>query len=68
MFPRFGDESRPVKLKRVVEGYPCREGTSIFKFDIILNYKLWPVIQKYHDGKPTLVSTYFYIKIPFLGS
>ncbi|XP_052747667.1 probable ATP-dependent DNA helicase HFM1 [Galleria mellonella] len=52
---RFGDECRPVKLKRVVEGYPCSEGTSIFKFDITLNYKLWPIIQKYHNGKPTLI-------------
>ncbi|XP_039753359.1 probable ATP-dependent DNA helicase HFM1 [Pararge aegeria] len=52
---KFGDECRPVKLKRVVEGYPCPNGTSIFKFDIILNYKLWPIIQKYHNGKPTLI-------------
>ncbi|CAH1638108.1 unnamed protein product [Spodoptera littoralis] len=52
---KFGDECRPVKLKRIVEGYPCAEGTSIFKFDIILNYKLWPIIQKYHCGKPTLI-------------
>uniref|UniRef100_A0A2A4IWG5 Helicase C-terminal domain-containing protein n=1 Tax=Heliothis virescens TaxID=7102 RepID=A0A2A4IWG5_HELVI len=55
VFYKFGDECRPVKLKRIVEGYPCSEGTSIFKFDIILNYKLWPVIQKYHCGKPTLI-------------
>ncbi|XP_045772503.1 probable ATP-dependent DNA helicase HFM1 [Maniola jurtina] len=52
---KFGDECRPVKLKRVVEGYPCPVGTSIFKFDIILNYKLLPIIQKYHNGKPTLI-------------
>ncbi|CAH0585842.1 unnamed protein product [Chrysodeixis includens] len=55
VFHKFGDECRPVKLKRIVEGYPCPEGSSIFKFDIILNYKLWPVIQKYHSGKPTLI-------------
>ncbi|CAH2048513.1 unnamed protein product, partial [Iphiclides podalirius] len=55
VYYKFGDECRPVKLKRVVEGYPCPEGTSIFKFDIILNYKLWPIIQKYHSGKPTLI-------------
>ncbi|KAJ8721970.1 hypothetical protein PYW08_004372 [Mythimna loreyi] len=55
VFYKFGDECRPVKLKRIVEGYPCAEGTSIFKFDIILNYKLWPIIQKYHSGKPTLI-------------
>ncbi|XP_063535997.1 probable ATP-dependent DNA helicase HFM1 [Cydia strobilella] len=55
VFHRFGDECRPVKLKRIVEGYACAEGTSIFKFDLILNYKLWPIIQKYYDGKPTLI-------------
>ncbi|CAH2096376.1 unnamed protein product [Euphydryas editha] len=55
VYYKFGDECRPVKLKRVVEGYHCAEGTSIFKFDIILNYKLWPIIQKYHNGKPTLI-------------
>ncbi|XP_045541613.1 probable ATP-dependent DNA helicase HFM1 [Papilio machaon] len=55
VFYKFGDECRPVKTKRVVEGYPCPVGTSIFKFDITLNYKLWPIIQKYHDNKPTLI-------------
>ncbi|KAL4707758.1 hypothetical protein ACJJTC_001704 [Scirpophaga incertulas] len=55
VFYKFGDECRPVKLQRVVEGYPCQDGTSIFKFDIILNYKLWPIIQKYYNGKPTLI-------------
>ncbi|XP_064072745.1 probable ATP-dependent DNA helicase HFM1 [Vanessa tameamea] len=55
VYYKFGDECRPVKLKRIVEGYPCADGTSIFKFDIVLNYKLWPIIQKYHAGKPTLI-------------
>ncbi|KAG7308813.1 hypothetical protein JYU34_006048 [Plutella xylostella] len=55
VYHKYGDECRPVKLKRIVEGYPCSEGTSIFKFDIILSYKLWPIIQKYYDGKPTLI-------------
>ncbi|CAK1556399.1 unnamed protein product [Leptosia nina] len=56
VFYKFGDECRPVKLKLLVEGYPCAEGSSIFKFDIILNYKLWQIIQKYHNKKPTLAS------------
>ncbi|XP_038210055.1 probable ATP-dependent DNA helicase HFM1 [Zerene cesonia] len=55
VFYKFGDECRPVKLKLVVEGYPCAEGSSLFKFDIVLNYKLWPIIQKYYNGKPTLI-------------
>ncbi|XP_073956521.1 uncharacterized protein [Choristoneura fumiferana] len=55
VFYKFGDECRPVRLRQVVEGYACAEGTSIFKFDIILNYKLWSIIQKYYNGKPTLI-------------
>ncbi|KAJ0176747.1 hypothetical protein K1T71_007926 [Dendrolimus kikuchii] len=55
VFYKFGDECRPVKLKRVVEGYPCPDGMSIFKFDIVLNYKIAPIIQKYYNGKPTLI-------------
>ncbi|KOB75207.1 ATP-dependent DNA helicase MER3 [Operophtera brumata] len=31
---KFGDECRPVRLRRVVEGYHCAENTSIFKFDL----------------------------------
>ncbi|XP_041978892.1 probable ATP-dependent DNA helicase HFM1 [Aricia agestis] len=55
VFYKFGDECRPVRLRRIVEGYPCPAGASIFKFDIILNYKIWPIIQRYHNGKPTLI-------------
>lgn len=44
---------RPVKLKKIVLGYQA--GTSAFKFDITLNYKLQDVILRYSDGKPTLV-------------
>ncbi|RVE51677.1 hypothetical protein evm_003649 [Chilo suppressalis] len=73
VFYKFGDECRPVKIHRVVEGYPCPDGTSIFKFDIILNYKLWPIIQKYHNGKPTLGYNYtlpyltlLYLTLPYV--
>ncbi|XP_068633518.1 probable ATP-dependent DNA helicase HFM1 [Battus philenor] len=55
IFYKFGDECRPVKVKRVVEGYPCPRGASIFQFDIFLNHKLWPIIHKYHNGKSTLI-------------
>ena len=47
------DSNRPVKLHRVVLGYP--ESTSSFKFDMTLNYRLAGVIQSYSDNKPTLV-------------
>lgn len=48
------DEShRPVRLRRVVLGYP--DTTTEFKFDLSLNYRLGGVIQVYSDQKPTLV-------------
>ena len=48
------DEShRPVRLRRVVLGYP--DANSEFKFDFSLNYRLSGVIQCYSDQKPTLV-------------
>ena len=48
------DEShRPVRLRRVVLGYP--DANSEFKFDLSLNYRLSGVIQCYSDQKPTLV-------------
>ena len=47
------DSNRPVKLHKVVLGYP--ESTSSFKFDMTLNYRLGGVIQSYSDNKPTLV-------------
>ncbi|XP_078484330.1 putative ATP-dependent DNA helicase HFM1 [Ciona intestinalis] len=50
------DESyRPVKLRKVVLGYPWSSNGSEFKFDINLNYKLGNVIHTYSEGKPTLV-------------
>lgn len=48
------DEShRPVRLRRVVLGYP--DASSEFKFDLSLNYRLGGVILLYSDQKPTLV-------------
>ena len=50
------DESyRPVRLRKVVLGYPCSEEYSAFRFDIGLNYKLSSIIATYSDRKPTLV-------------
>ncbi|KAK7086950.1 ATP-dependent DNA helicase MER3 [Halocaridina rubra] len=46
---------RPVKLRRVVLGYDCRENWSEFRFEISLNYKLPSVIATYSSNKPTLV-------------
>ncbi|XP_073427861.1 probable ATP-dependent DNA helicase HFM1 [Dendrobates tinctorius] len=50
------DEShRPVKLRKVVLGFPCSSNQTEFKFDLSLNYKIAGVIQTYSDQKPTLV-------------
>ncbi|TSQ69527.1 putative ATP-dependent DNA helicase HFM1 [Bagarius yarrelli] len=50
------DEShRPVKLRKVVLGFPCGKNQNEFKFDLSLNYKMASVIQTYSDQKPTLV-------------
>lgn len=56
MLSRFGDDMRPVKLKKVVLGYHYNPQISTpFKFDIMLNYKLQGVILQHAEGKPTLV-------------
>ncbi|KAG8511046.1 putative ATP-dependent DNA helicase HFM1, partial [Galemys pyrenaicus] len=50
------DEShRPVKLRKVVLGFPCSSNQTEFKFDLTLNYKIASIIQTYSDQKPTLV-------------
>ncbi|XP_037537228.1 probable ATP-dependent DNA helicase HFM1 [Nematolebias whitei] len=50
------DEShRPVKLRKVVLGFPCSQNQTVFKFDLSLNYKMANIIQTYSDQKPTLV-------------
>ncbi|KAE8291121.1 putative ATP-dependent DNA helicase HFM1 [Larimichthys crocea] len=50
------DEShRPVKLRKVVLGFPCSPNQTEFKFDLSLNYKMVNIIQTYSEQKPTLV-------------
>uniref|UniRef100_A0A8B7TLC0 DNA 3'-5' helicase n=2 Tax=Castor canadensis TaxID=51338 RepID=A0A8B7TLC0_CASCN len=50
------DEShRPVKLHKVVLGFPCSSNQTEYKFDITLNYKIASVVRTYSDQKPTLV-------------
>ncbi|KAK6484329.1 putative ATP-dependent DNA helicase HFM1 [Huso huso] len=46
---------RPVKLRKVVLGFPCSGNQTEFKFDLSLNYKMASIIQTYSDQKPTLV-------------
>ncbi|XP_043942750.1 probable ATP-dependent DNA helicase HFM1 [Protopterus annectens] len=50
------DEShRPVKLRKVVLGFPSSNNQTEFKFDLSLNYKMASIIQTYSEQKPTLV-------------
>lgn len=49
------DEMRPVKLQKVVLGYPCDSNCTYFRFDLNLNYQLVEVIKQYSGGKPTLI-------------
>ncbi|XP_068593669.1 probable ATP-dependent DNA helicase HFM1 isoform X2 [Cebidichthys violaceus] len=50
------DEShRPVKLRKVVLGFPRSPNQTEFKFDLSLNYKMANIIQTYSDHKPALV-------------
>ncbi|XP_057714214.1 probable ATP-dependent DNA helicase HFM1 isoform X2 [Corythoichthys intestinalis] len=52
---QLDDSHRPVKLRKVVLGFPCNENQSEFKFDLSLNYKMGSIIQTYSDQKPALV-------------
>lgn len=51
----FGDEYRPVPLRKIVEGYPMQTSSNEFKFDTFLNYQLPDIIDSYSDDRPTLI-------------
>ncbi|XP_036901423.1 probable ATP-dependent DNA helicase HFM1 [Sturnira hondurensis] len=52
---KMDERHRPVRLRKVVLGFPCCSNQTEFKFDLALNYKIANVIQTYSDQKPTLV-------------
>ncbi|KAK9404075.1 hfm1: putative ATP-dependent DNA helicase HFM1, partial [Crotalus adamanteus] len=52
---KIDERHRPVKLHKVVLGFPCSSNQTAFKFDLTLNYKIASVIQTYSEQKPTLV-------------
>ena len=52
---RMDDSCRPVRLRKVVLGYPCSDTMSEFRFDLMLTYRLANVILTYSELKPTLV-------------
>ncbi|XP_023589183.1 probable ATP-dependent DNA helicase HFM1 [Trichechus manatus latirostris] len=55
VYLKIDESHRPVKLRKVVLGFPCSSNQTEFKFDLTLNYKIASVIQTYSDQKPTLV-------------
>lgn len=60
------DEShRPVKLRKVVLGFPCNPNQTDFKFDLSLNYKMANIIQIYSDQKPALVVSVLIAQIAY---
>ncbi|XP_019357137.1 PREDICTED: probable ATP-dependent DNA helicase HFM1 isoform X3 [Gavialis gangeticus] len=52
---KIDENHRPVKLCKVVLGFPCSGNQTEFKFDLTLNYKIASVIQTYSEQKPALV-------------
>lgn len=56
---RISEELRPVKLNKIVLGYPCGPNMAPFKFDMSLTYKLKPIIMEHSNGKPILVTIFY---------
>ncbi|XP_077189164.1 putative ATP-dependent DNA helicase HFM1 isoform X2 [Paroedura picta] len=52
---KIDERYRPVKLRKIVLGFPCSTNQTEFKFDLTLNYKVASVIQTYSEQKPALV-------------
>nr|XP_030135014.3 probable ATP-dependent DNA helicase HFM1 isoform X1 [Taeniopygia guttata]XP_041573789.1 probable ATP-dependent DNA helicase HFM1 isoform X1 [Taeniopygia guttata] len=52
---KIDEDQRPVKLRKIVLGFPCSDNQTEFKFDLTLNYKIATVIQTYSEQKPALV-------------
>ncbi|KAF4793067.1 hypothetical protein TURU_114568 [Turdus rufiventris] len=52
---KIDEDQRPVKLRKIVLGFPCSDNQTEFKFDLTLNYKIAGIIQMYSEQKPALV-------------
>ncbi|XP_009952005.1 PREDICTED: probable ATP-dependent DNA helicase HFM1, partial [Leptosomus discolor] len=52
---KIDEDQRPVKLRKIVLGFPCSDNLTEFKFDLTLNYKIAGIIQTYSEQKPALV-------------
>lgn len=62
---KIDEDQRPVKLRKIVLGFPCSENQTEFKFDLTLNYKIASIIQTYSEQKPTLVVQQLFFFIMF---
>ena len=51
----FGEEYRPVKVERIVIGYKRNKNQNEFVFEKYLDYRISSIIEKYSEGKPTLI-------------
>ncbi|KAF1461892.1 putative ATP-dependent DNA helicase HFM1, partial [Spheniscus demersus] len=52
---KIDEDQRPVKLRKIVLGFPCSDNQTEYKFDLTLNYKIASIIQTYSEQKPALV-------------
>nr|XP_009939491.1 PREDICTED: probable ATP-dependent DNA helicase HFM1 [Opisthocomus hoazin] len=52
---KIDEDQRPVKLRKIVLGFPCSDNQTEFRFDLTLNYKIASIIQTYSEQKPALV-------------
>ncbi|NXU72267.1 HFM1 helicase, partial [Oreotrochilus melanogaster] len=52
---KIDEDQRPVKLRKIVLGFPCSDNQTEFRFDLTLNYKIASIIQTYSEQKPSLV-------------
>ena len=51
----FGEEYRPVKVERIVIGYKRNKNQNEFVFEKYLDYRVSGIIEKFSEGKPTLI-------------
>lgn len=58
---KIDEDQRPVKLRKIVLGFPCSDNQTEFKFDLTLNYKIASVIQTYSEQKPALVVQHLFL-------
>ena len=54
----YGEIFRPVKLDKIVLGYPKSVKSSDFVFDTTLDQHLMGIIDRYSSGKPVLIVSY----------